>query len=127
MKPKIEPRIIILEAIKNYLDEKKFAELTYDLYYNYKKRDSDFIKTIESYFDFSLFIKSPKNFKDVWIYNYLMYETKRPKESNPLSIGDKINFIGAMPKKGLIVKYKKFLESIPNRQPLKIIITHSSK
>jgi hypothetical protein len=70
MKRKLEPRIIILEAVKNYIDTETFNKLIHELYYNYKKNDGELIKIIEKYFDFTAFNKNPKNRQDVWLYNY---------------------------------------------------------
>ncbi len=126
MTTKIEPRLIILEAVKNYLDYEIFNRLQHELYYNYNRRDFEFIKTIQKYFDFNSFNKNPKNPEDAWLFNYLMYETKRSKNQNSLKIGEQIYFVGNLPKRGLIVRYKNFLESIPNRIPFKFNITNAS-
>lgn len=37
MKRKLEPRMIILEAVKNYVDTNTFNKLIQELYYNYKR------------------------------------------------------------------------------------------
>lgn len=106
----IEPRKIIFEALGFYLPTEKIDEIKKEMYYALVKRDADFIKTIQKHFDFGLMLNNPKNPEDVFIYNYLLYETKRRKEFNPFNIGDKIDFVGNLPKKGLIVKYQKFLK-----------------
>lgn len=126
MKPKLEPPMIILEVVKNYIDTYTFNKLIHEIYYNYKKNDCAFIKIIEKYFDFAVFNKSPRNWQDVWLYNFLMYETKKRDVPNPFKVIEGIDFIGALPKKGLILKYKKYLESIPGREALQIHITNKT-
>jgi hypothetical protein len=56
----------------------------------------------------------------------LMYETKKRDAPNPFKTIENIDFIGTLPKKGLIVKYKKFLESIQGREPFQINITNKT-
>jgi len=70
-----------------------------------KYTDAKFIKVLEKYFDFSRLRINPLGAEDVWIYNYLYYETKKTEIRNPFKIGDSINFKGNLPKIGLIRKY----------------------
>jgi hypothetical protein len=113
MKQNINPRNIILTFLGFYLPLETIETIKHEIYYDMVKRDADFIKVIQKYFDFSIILKEPKHEEDIFIYNYLMYETRRSKHLNPFKIGDKIDFVGNLPKKGLILKYQKFLESLP--------------
>lgn len=100
----MRPREIIYHVVKKYLDEKTIELIRNDLgKMNYG--DIKFIKLLEKHFDFSILIKNPIDPQDPWIYNYLYYETRKKDNQNPLQIGDRINFQGSLPKKGLVQKY----------------------
>jgi hypothetical protein len=112
MKP-IQPRLIILKMLEFYLPKETVEKIKKETY-SHETRDTTFIKIVSQHFDFETLRTSPKHWQDIWVYNYLMYETKKSNylKSHPFEIGNAIDFAGRLPRKGLIIKYRKFLEEL---------------
>lgn len=101
------PRTIILFAAQNYLSEDKIEMLRNDLCRYKKINDRLFIRSLEKVFDITWFRDKPFIPEDIWLFNYLMYETYKPENFNPLDFGNKIGLKGKFLKIGLIAKYER--------------------
>ena len=101
------PRYVIYYAVCKYLDAATREKLGLALGKSEKITDATFIKIVEQFFDFGIMRDKPRIREDVWLFNYLMYETKKKDNFHILEIGNSIRFKGRLPKKGLIVKYAK--------------------
>jgi len=103
---KLAPRVILFYAASNYLNEDQINMLKLDLGQLKKITDKKFLDTLEKYFDIKNFRDKPFIPEDIWLFNYLMYGNSKPKDFNPLKMGEEIALVGRFSKKGLIAKYE---------------------
>lgn len=101
------PRTILLFAAQNYLNKEQMEILHKDLCRYKKITDRLFLRSLGKYFDFRWFRDKPFIPEDIWLFNYLMYETKKPDNFNPLDFGNTIALKGRLLKIGLIAKYER--------------------
>lgn len=68
------PQLILLWAARNYISESEFKTLLDNLYFK-RKSDKIFIKKFVLHFDIERFKSKPIVWQDIWIYNYLTYDS----------------------------------------------------
>jgi hypothetical protein len=101
----LTPKHVLYIAISNYLSVEQAAQLKEDCIRYKRLGDVPFVKIVQKHFDFHLFKNKPFIPEDIWLFNYLMYEAKPKGNRKIYDIGEKIEFKGRLPKKGLILKY----------------------
>lgn len=103
---KLTSKHIIFIAVSNYINAEEADKIKTEIAKYKRLSDLKFIRIIEKYFNFNMLRDKPVIPEDIWLFNYLMYDNKKPEEQKLYEIGEKINFKGRLIKKGLIVKYE---------------------
>lgn len=101
-----KPRHIILFAMSHYLTEDEFNNIFLELYKYKKLTDEKFIRVVSKNFNLKLFIENPIIIEDCWLYNYILYDSKKPETYSPINSNNEIYFKGRFLKKGLIIRYE---------------------
>lgn len=74
---KLSPQHIIFIAVSNYLSVEQCHALKNDFIKYQRLSGQMFIDIIEKYFDFKNFRDQPFVPEDIWLFNYLMYDTRK--------------------------------------------------
>jgi len=86
---KYHPNFIILKQISRYLTKVEQSILSNKLY-NQNIKNKLFLNYITNFFDIERLKNNPLIWQDIWLYNYIKYDT-----------------LEGVKRKGLIVKYEK--------------------
>ena len=83
---KLSSNAIILIAVSNYLTEEEWFNLKTEVVTKDIKQERKLLTTIEKYFDIEKFKDKPYIWQDIWIYNYIKYDSKsKPKHKRLLA------------------------------------------
>ncbi len=78
-----EPNYIIYKQATRYLNKKEKTELIKKVsHLNIKHKT--FLKKLTKWFDIEVFKTAPLIWQDIWLYNYIMYETNKEIKKNGL-------------------------------------------
>lgn len=103
----LSPKQVIFIAITRYLTPDQTDAFKTECKSFLRLPASKFIKISAKYFNFESLKTKPVQPEDIWIYNYLMYDTQRPENSKIFDLGNKIEFTGKLPRTLLIRNYEK--------------------
>ncbi len=103
------PREIILIAASNYLDTSQRAALENDLLRYKRLTDVLFLRCLQRYFDVRLFKDKPYVPEDILLFNYLMYENRKPDAFNPLDTGEIVRLKGKFCRSGSVARYERLV------------------
>jgi hypothetical protein len=102
---KLYPKQIIFLAVSKYLSDSDLDALRKEIKAYLRLTGPNFIKLIKKYFDFEKLRVAPIIPEDIWIYNYLMYETQRKPEAKITDIGNVIDPVGSLTNSPLLKQY----------------------
>ena len=102
---KLFPKQIIFIAVAKYLSDEELSSLINEYRDYVRLTGPRFIQITKKYFDFERLRLAPIIAEDIWIYNYLMYETKRREDSKITDIGNVLDPVGTLPNTPLIKQY----------------------
>lgn len=122
----LTPKHIIFIAISNYLSVQQCSDLKNDMIKYKRLSGKKFIEIIEKYFDFKTLRDKPLIPEDIWLFNYLMYDTNKKGSQKLYEIGEIINASKGFKKTPLIRKYesKIVLPQLKALQEANMIITN---
>lgn len=103
---KLSPKHIIWIAVSNYLTTQEIEDLKNEFIKYNRLTGRIFIELIAKYFDFKLLRDKPVIPEDIWLFNYLMYETNKINNRKIDSIGEIIKVSGGLKKTPLLKKYE---------------------
>jgi hypothetical protein len=81
---KYSPRTIIFTAASKYLSPEATEKIKHELIKENVKQDRKFLAVVKRHFDFNVMKDKPFIPQDIWIYNYLLYETESKFKKNGL-------------------------------------------
>ena len=102
----LTPKHIIFIAVSNYLSDDDSIKMRTDLTKNKSITSKAFISVIEKYFDFKILRDKPLIPEDIWLFNYLMYDSRNKEKQKLFEIGEKVNVGAGFKRSPLIKKYE---------------------
>jgi len=122
----LTPKHIIFIAVSNYLSATQCNELKNEFIKYKRLSGAKFIQIIEKYFDFKTLRDKALIPEDIWLFNYLMYDTNKKGIQKLGEVGEKITATKGFKKTPLIRKYetKIILPQLKALQEANMIITN---
>ena len=98
----LTPKHIIFIVVSNYLSPVQCTDLKNDMIKYKRLSGLKFIQIIEQYFDFKTLRDKPLIPEDIWLFNYLMYDSTKKNSQKLFEIGEKITVSNGFKKTSLI-------------------------